>query len=58
MRYGDTFGSCFILQGYFTYHEFFVFPYEVENCPFEFCRLLSLKFDGDFIKSVDCFLVG
>jgi hypothetical protein len=38
MRNGDTSGNSFIVQNYFTYHEAFFFPYEIENCSLKFCK--------------------
>lgn len=33
----------------------FVFPSEFEYCSFKVCKVLCWNFDGDCIKSVDCF---
>jgi hypothetical protein len=54
IRNGDT-SSLFIVQDYFSYPQCFVISYEVENCPFKFCKELCWISDGDCIESVDCF---
>jgi hypothetical protein len=33
----------------------YVFPYEAENCPFNFCEESCWNFDEDCIEYVDCF---
>jgi hypothetical protein len=61
----DTSRSSFIFHVCFNYPGFVlvvggglcvcVFPYEVENCPFNLCKELCGNFCGDCIESVDCF---
>jgi hypothetical protein len=52
---GDTFRSSFIVHDCFSYPEFFVLSYEVENFNFKVCKELCWDFDGNYIGSVDCF---
>ena len=43
------------IQDCFNYPENFVFPYEVENCPFKVCKNVCWSFDENSIEFVDCF---
>jgi hypothetical protein len=52
---GDFLRSSFTVQDYFSYPGPFAFPHEVENCPFKVYKELCWNFDGNCIKSVDCF---
>jgi hypothetical protein len=47
-------GLFYLSQGFL----FFVFPYEFAKYPFTVCTELSRNFDGNSIKSVDCFGCG
>ena len=55
VRHGDSTRGSFILEKSFCYPRFFVIPDEFANYPFYLCKELSWNFDGDCIKSVDCF---
>jgi hypothetical protein len=54
-RDDDSPRSSFIVHDGFGYSGFFVFPYEGENGSFKVFNKLCWNFDGDCIKSVDCF---
>ena len=56
VRYGDSHINSFIVENYFGYLGFFVFPQEAENCSFYDCEELCWDFDGDCIESADCIL--
>jgi hypothetical protein len=43
------------LRRVFAILGFFVIQNEFADCPFLFLEELSWNFDGDYIKSVDCF---
>ena len=55
IREDDIFKSSFIIQNFFSYPGYFVFPYEAENCLFNFCEKLSWDFEGDYVESIGCF---
>ena len=55
LRVVDAPEVCFLYRIVLAILSFFVFPYEVESCPFEVCEGFCRNFDGDFIESVDCF---
>ena len=54
VRNGEASRSSFIVQDYFGYSGFLVFPYEVDYFSFKVCEE-SCDFDGDCIESIDCF---
>jgi hypothetical protein len=56
IRDGDTFRSSFIAHDYFSYPGwFFVYPYDIKNCPFKVYKELCLNFGENGIESTDCF---
>jgi hypothetical protein len=54
-RDSDSSRRIFYFQDCFGYPEFFVFPFEVENCSFKICKKLFWNFYVNCIESVDCF---
>ena len=42
--------------GLFLLSLVFVLPCEIENCSFKVYRKLCWNFDGDWFKTIDCFL--
>lgn len=52
IRDGRTSCNSFIVQDCFSYPGHFVFPFEVDNCPFKVCNELCWNFYGNCVESV------